>query len=74
MKLQAVRMQKKSAEIGGGRAVDAVAEDRMADACEMHADLVRSAGTDAHFEIAEAIEGFEKTVFGEGVAARVKLS
>src|SRR5437588_9761728 len=64
-----MRVQEKSAEIGCGRAVEPVAEDGMAKAREMHADLVRSTGADADFEIAEAIECFEQTIFGDGFAA-----
>src|ERR1022692_3412539 len=53
----------------GGRPIETVASYRMADAGEVHADLVRTAGADAQFQKSEAHEAAEDAVFGPGGAA-----
>ena len=69
-----MRVQEKPAEIGIAPARHRPGRrDRMAEARQVHANLMRSAGADADFEIAEAIERFEQTVFRDGFAARGKF-
>ena len=49
-------------------AVQPVSNHGVADAGEMHADLVGAAGADANFQQSELIETLEHTIFGEGRA------
>ena len=50
----------------GGRAVQPVPRHRMTDARQVHADLVRPAGPDPHFEKRESPEALQDPVFGQG--------
>lgn len=44
--------------------VEAVANDRVVNACQMHPDLVSAASTDPYLEEAETFKLFEYAVFG----------
>ncbi len=65
-------MQKKAAHAGFGCAVEPVAGDRVADAGEMDADLMRAAGANADFEESELSQAAEDAEFGVGGAAFVQ--
>src|SRR4051794_153830 len=63
-------MEEETAEAGvAGGAVEGVADYRVADAREMHADLMRAAGSDLHFEKSVAGEAIEGAILGPGGAA-----
>ncbi len=64
-----VGVQEEARELGGWCAVEFVAGNRMADAGQVHTDLVRTAGADLYFEITEAFESLQHFVFGDGGAA-----
>src|ERR1022692_1352122 len=53
----------------GGRAIETVTSHWMANAGEVHADLVRAAGSDAHLHKGEARQALQDAVFGPGGAA-----
>jgi len=65
----AVSVQKETAQVAGRRAIEFVAGYRMTDAGKMHANLVRAARSDFHFQVACVFEPLQNFVLGYGVAA-----
>ena len=70
--VQEVAAQRRPALHFGRRAVERVAGHGVADARQVHADLVRAAGADPHFEQREPFEPAQHAVFGPRRAAFVE--
>src|ERR1700682_2649372 len=62
-------MQEVAAERAGRGSVEFVAGHGVADARQMHADLMRASGPNANFEQSEFLEAAEHLVFGNRRAA-----
>jgi hypothetical protein len=64
-------MQKEAAQWTGRGAIELIAYHWMLDARQVHADLMRSAGSDLHFEQSQFLESLEHSILGaRGSTAR----